>query len=195
MEDRTDLVPYDSLPDTVNHIGLVQAELGVVIQDLIQRALRHDQSKKEEPEKSAIDRVRPRLKELEYGTLEYKELKHEFSQYHYAANDHHLEHFANGIEGMNLLQIVEMFCDWCAAVKTHRPEDNIFKSIDIICAEHGINDQVKQIFINTAEYLGYSRGLMESDELEAEFAIAAWENEGNFYFDVGKPPFLEDSEE
>lgn len=148
--------PFDSRPDTLRHIGLVQAKMQSVIADLQQRRDVHDLSKLVDPELSEINRVRPMLKTLPFGSPEYKELKfNSFGHVHYAANDHHLEHFENGIEGMSLPQIVEMFCDWAAATMTHRPEDNIYASIDIICAQHGICDQIRQIFINTARNYGW----------------------------------------
>jgi len=37
--------------------------------------------------------------------------------YHYAANRHHPEHFTEGIDGMTLTDVVEMFCDWLAAAE------------------------------------------------------------------------------
>jgi len=146
---------YDSTPDTEQHIARVRKRIFEFTDEMVARAYRHDLSKYVEPEKSAIDRVRPQLKQLEFGTPEYKELKRAFSDHHYKINDHHLEYFENGIEGMGLLQIVEMLCDWKAATETHGPDDNIYNSIDIICKQHEINDTLKNIFVNTAKQMGW----------------------------------------
>lgn len=146
--------PYDSAADTLGHIRRVQGYVTIAACDLLQRGAKHDTSKLEEPEKSAIDRVRPRLKQLPFGSPEHTTLKRQFSDHHYAVNDHHIEHHANGIAGMTLGSLYEMFCDWLAAVETSGPDDNIFKSIDIISEQKGICDQLKQIFVNTAIWFG-----------------------------------------
>ena len=62
----------------------------------------------------------------------------------------HPEHFPNGILDMNLIDIVEMLCDWKAA--SERQEDgNLLKSIEQNAERFGYDDQLKQIFINTAK--------------------------------------------
>jgi hypothetical protein len=51
---------------------------------------------------------------------------------------------------MSLIDIIEMFCDWKAS--TERQKDgNLLKSIDINAQRFGYDDQLKQIFINTAK--------------------------------------------
>jgi len=36
-------------------------------------------------------------------------------EHHYALYRHHPEHFQNGIDDMNLIDLVEMFADWKAS--------------------------------------------------------------------------------
>lgn len=72
--------------------------------------------------------------------------------HHYANSRHHPEHFAKGILDMNLIDIVEMLCDWKAASERQK-DGNLLKSIELNAARFGYDDQVKQILINTAKLL------------------------------------------
>ena len=123
---------FDSREDTNRHIGLVQKSMNCFISNLCTRRDIHDVSKLDEPEKSGIDKFRPILKQIGYGNAGYNELKLEaFGRHHYEVNDHHVEHYENGIYGMTLNAFCEMFCDWYAAVQTNGPDDDIFKSIEM----------------------------------------------------------------
>jgi transposase len=145
-------VSYNSTKETLFHQSLVRGRMERVISALMYRAFRHDESKHEEPEKSAIDRVRPELKKLDYGSPEYRALKNEFAQYHYKdpRNRHHLQHFENGIEGMNLVDVLEMVCDIRASGDTSKDSDvraNIRKM--------DIPPIVQTLIINTLDDLGW----------------------------------------
>ena len=113
---------FDSRPETWYHINKVQQALTDVVSRLQQRAVVHDQSKLQAPELDGFNEWTPRLRDLTYGSDEYKAalaalaptLKH-----HYAHNSHHPEHYNGGMAGMDLLDLVEMFCDWYAASQRH----------------------------------------------------------------------------
>lgn len=149
------MTSYDSTNDTLGHISRVRKRIGEVIDNLSLRAAVHDRSKLEEPEKSAIDRTRPILKEMEFGTEEYTQLKREWSDHHHSVNRHHVEFHRNGLSGMTLSDIVEMLCDWQAATETHKEGDNILKSIDILAERYEMSYQLKQILVNTALEMGW----------------------------------------
>jgi hypothetical protein len=51
---------------------------------------------------------------------------------------------------MDLIDLLEMFCDWKAASERHA-NGNIYKSIKINKQRFNISDQLEQIFINTAK--------------------------------------------
>ena len=98
--------------------------------------------------------------------------------HHYAKNRHHPEHFKkyecngcfkdfdeqpdccdicgysqftirpDGIRGMNLVDLLEMFCDWKAATMRHADGD-IMKSIDINQTRFGYGDDLLMIFRNS----------------------------------------------
>lgn len=59
-----------------------------------------------------------------------------------------------GIEGMSLLDIIEMFCDWKAATERHNDGD-ILKSIEHNEKRFKIAPQLSQIFRNTKEELKF----------------------------------------
>jgi len=148
---------YDSTADTLDHINKVRARLQECIGRLEARALVHDASKLQSPEKEAFDEVTPLLRGLTYGSPEYhagtaklgKALAH-----HYANNSHHPEHYADGIDGMTLIDLVEMLCDWKAASERHADGD-IARSIEINRQRFAISDQLASILRNTVQGMGW----------------------------------------
>lgn len=141
---------YDSRPDTYAHMQLVARNIGVMIRDLLWRAEEHDQSKLSEPELSAYDAMGARLREVEYGSDEYRAIlraQKPAIQHHYAANSHHPEHYPNGMQGMSLLDVLEMLCDWEAAAR--RKDGHARESMDHNQARFGFSDELKAILLNT----------------------------------------------
>ena len=144
---------YDSTQDTMNHKKDVGHFMANVILNLSKRREVHDNSKLVEPEKSIFDEFTPKLRDTTYGSDEYKVFLKDMGvalQHHYANNSHHPEHFENGINGMSLLDLIEMFCDWCAATMRHADGD-IVKSIEINKTRFEMSDQLAEIFKNTLD--------------------------------------------
>ena len=144
---------YDSAKDTLLHIKRVSDKLHMVCINLLERARAHDASKLHFPEKDTFDEYTPKLKETTYGSSEYQEFLKEMEtalNHHYAANRHHPEHFKNGIESMDLLDLIEMFCDWKAASERHADGD-IHKSILTNKGRFKMSDQLVSIFQNTVK--------------------------------------------
>lgn len=149
---------YDSKADTLTHIKRVSELIGEFIIELIKRQSTHDLSKLESPEKEKFDELTPRLKKLTYNSPEYKASLTELGEalkHHYENNSHHPEHYGNGIDGMNLFDIMEMFVDWKAATERHDNGD-INNSIIINQNRFNMSPQLTNIFNNTVEYLGWS---------------------------------------
>ena len=134
-------------------------------QELIKRAIEHDKSKFKEPERNIFIKFTPKLKNTIYGSKAYKQFLKEMKpaiDHHYANNKHHPEfNDINGfsfqtlndpIRSMDLIDIVEMLCDWLAAAKRHA-NGNIGDSIGKNEKRFNINDQLSQIFRNTAAML------------------------------------------
>jgi hypothetical protein len=150
---------YDSTRDTLNHIENVRSKLLRVISEFVGRAFKHDASKLLPPEKEAYDLYTPGLRDLEYGSEEYKNVLKKMQpaiEHHYSVSRHHPEFFVDGINGMNLIDMIEMLCDWKAAGERHTTKHvDIFRSIDINVERFKIDPQLAQILKNTANYLWY----------------------------------------
>jgi hypothetical protein len=143
----------DSRPDTQKHIDLVNENGKKFCDKFLERLIHHDASKLEEPERKYFDKGTPQLKNSTYGDKSYDDAKERIKpglEHHYAENDHHPEHFGKqGISGMNLYQLLEMWIDWTAAVKRHA-DGNIFNSLMYNRDRFHIDDQLFSILLNTA---------------------------------------------
>ena len=142
---------YDSSADTLKHIKLVNEEISIIVKELIDRGNTHDESKLLSPEKEVFDIETPILNTLTYGSDEYKESLNRLStalKHHYENNSHHPQYYENGIDGMTLIDIIEMYCDWKAAVKRLKDGD-INRSIEINKERFKMSDQLANIFKNT----------------------------------------------
>lgn len=183
---------YDSTADTLDHIGKVQARLEDVIEQLWIRAKMHDQSKLQEPEKSAFDRMAQKAATTVYGSDEYKAAIAELGPalaHHYEVNAHHPEHWSapeggeidelrayigsldlldparrwlsahlatleSRANGMSLLDVIEMFCDWGAAGERYKG-GSLAQSLHVNKGRFGISDQLASIFENTRKELNW----------------------------------------
>ena len=144
---------YSSVEDTKKHAHRVLELMSILIVDLYERGKEHDDSKMKSPELETFDKFTPKLKNCTFGSDEYKKylsgmevaLKH-----HYENNRHHPEHYDNGIDGMDLLDLIEMVCDWKAATERHDDGD-IKKSLDLNKSRFKIDDQLYNILSNTVQ--------------------------------------------
>lgn len=183
---------YDSRPDTLEHIAKVRARLEEIAYRLRARAMGHDASKLEEPEKSAFDRMAQKAAKTVYGSDEYKAAIAELGPalaHHYEANSHHPEHWPvpesdeinelrayigsldpldpslrwlsahltaleSRVNGMSLLDVVEMLADWRAAGERFK-SGSITQSLTVNKVRFGISDQLAAILENTVKELGW----------------------------------------
>lgn len=141
----------DCIRETKEHIAQVREFMIMFAQELLNRALAHDQSKLVSPELEIFTKYTPRLKGSTYGSAEYISFFDSMQvalKHHYANNMHHPENHSDGIKGMSLVDIVEMICDWKAATMRHDSGD-INKSIEINQGRFGYSDDLKSVFQNT----------------------------------------------
>lgn len=144
---------------TKKHIDRVSALLFRAAQELVERGQRHDASKflpvEAEPLQAMqdiIDREGP----APYGSEEYKrrtKLLGPMLEHHYKNNSHHPEHYENGVDGMDLFDVMEMFFDWKAA--SERGEESEM-NITHAAGRYSLSPQLAQIFRNTADRLGFN---------------------------------------
>lgn len=155
---------YDSRPETREHIARVVFFLECAISNLQHRAAIHDDSKLREPELSSFDVATPKLAKLEYGSDAYKQSLRDLGpalQHHYEHNDHHPEFFHDGVNGMSLLSLLEMICDWRAAserVKQRTDDPTKVKTFEVGLHHNferfEIGEQLASVILNTALELG-----------------------------------------
>jgi len=137
---------------TMLHIARVRDLLSGMVTELEQRGKLHDQSKLRSPEVELFTELTPKLAATTYGSPEYDAMKSQLSvalDHHYANNRHHPEHHKRGIRDMNLIDLVEMLCDWKAASERHN-DGNIRKSIEINGRRFQMPPELIEIFENTA---------------------------------------------
>lgn len=141
--------------ETIKHIQQVQLLLHSVIREILNRAENHDASKLESPEVEYFAKYTEHLAKLTYNSKEYNDAKLEMKpamDHHYGHNRHHPEHFKLGINEMNLIDIIEMLCDWKASSMRHN-NGNIRKSIEINADRFSMSPQLTKIIENTIDYL------------------------------------------
>ena len=141
--------------DTMRHIERVRNLLNSCATELLLRGQKHDQTKLDSPEVELFTELTPKLGTCTYGSEEYKSFLEKLKpalDHHYAHNRHHPEHFKNGISDMNLLDLMEMLCDWKAASERHN-DGNIRKSIEINANRFNISPQLVKIMENTADFI------------------------------------------
>ncbi len=153
-----DVLSVDELStnqETQKHIDKVRLVLGRFAQELISRGIEHDSSKLSKPEVEGFTEFTSKLAETDYGKDEYNDyliqLKSTLS-HHYSHNRHHPECHENGVSGMNLIDLVEMFCDWKAATSRHNNGD-LSTSIILNKDRFKLDRQLVNIFKNTVEYM------------------------------------------
>lgn len=142
---------YDCTKDVELHRFMVAHHLKYFFFAISEAIDSHDASKLLEPEKSMFDEFTPKLKELKFGSAEYKAALADMGEalkHHYENNRHHPEHFENGISGMTLMDVIEMVCDWRAAADYKGQDVNLGYLSD----RFAISDQLQVIIQNTLDW-------------------------------------------
>ena len=117
---------------------------------LIRRGIIHDLSKFTNAEAKLFVKVRPKLKASTYGNQDYQDLLEQLKpalEHHYK-NRHHPEAHEMGINGMNFIDLLEMWFDWNAATKKHVTGD-IWRSISVNKERFYIGEQLEDIMRNS----------------------------------------------
>jgi hypothetical protein len=144
-------------PDTIRHRARVEALMGELTWLLDVRAAEHDRSKCESPEVEAFNAATDQLAGLAYGSPEYGAALQALGPalaHHYAHNAHHPEAHADGINGMTLIDLLEMLADWKGASERH-DTGSMEASLAINAARFGIDPQLARILANTVAFLGW----------------------------------------
>ena len=144
--------------ENYRHIMRVAGLLNSFAMTLIERGMKHDASKFDDEEiipLAEMQRLRESEGEVEFGSAAYEARKRMLGgmlSHHYAANSHHPEHHDDGVNGMTLFDLVEMFMDWKAASERHgAPHMGLNKA----CDRYEVSRQLQAVMENTARELGW----------------------------------------
>lgn len=135
------------------HIQYIREDILKIIHKLYERALNHDNSKWSDAERPFYEKSNEI--ELEnmtsYKTIleATRDIVQPALDNHYKLNRHHPEHHKNGINDMNLIDIVEMVCDWHSSAKTR----GLPLDVNYNVQRFNISPQLEQIIKNTIDFL------------------------------------------
>lgn len=136
--------------DISKHIARVQLKLESLILELNKRCMNHDASKLKEPEISLWERMDAEER-YPYGSKEYFdkiERNKEVFNLHYQNNSHHPEHYFNGVLDMDLLDLIEMLCDWIS-YKENITYNEASSIVEEQGTRFGISADLLEVFKNT----------------------------------------------
>jgi len=131
----------------VHKILIVHYILNIICK-LFMRALLHDNSKFNLDEAKGFIKIINNKKEgkeyFDVLSLIAKEVNN-----HYKNNKHHPQHYKNGIDDMELIDIVEMLCDWQASNSQRHNFGTIEFAISINKNRFNISNQLSNILLNS----------------------------------------------
>lgn len=136
----------------IKHILRVNDHIREFTTKLNQRGEIHDISKIIPPELEMLEEL-PDDYIYEYGTKEYDDMLKRIEpvlKLHHSQNPHHPEFYENGLDGMDLYDICEMFFDWKAASEK-QDNGSIWRSLDVGKKRFDMSDQLYNILKNTAD--------------------------------------------
>ena len=139
--------------DLQKHKDLIKNILYNFSFKLKERADNHDNSKYSNEEKDVFENV-DNIKREDFDSYEQyfsytKPLIQKALDHHYANNRHHPEHFKNGVEDMNLLDILEMVADWESSASCR----NTILDTDYSFKRFNIEPQLQKIILNTLKIM------------------------------------------
>lgn len=144
-----------SASETMKHVQHVRRFILRFVEQIMVRSSEHDASKLEEPELSLFAEWGPKLSGFEYGSDEYKaalEKMGDALRHHYDSNRHHPEHHEHGVDAMNLIDLVEMVCDWKASAMRVKNGD-FLGSLEHNRKRFNLSPQLVRIIANTNDLL------------------------------------------
>lgn len=141
---------YDARLDSLLHIKKVSTNINEIAIKVIKRSIKHDESKFESPEREELDKVVPIIKQGK-DAPNYKQAKlraESLMKVHKSKNSHHPEFYKNGIDGMNLLDLIEYLSDMKAESK-----DNLEEILLKNSKKYNWSEQLLNIMKNTSKIL------------------------------------------
>ena len=138
-----------------DHIEGVKNYLKVISILLDSRGLMHDSTKKSDEEynyyKMANSVNRNDFKTYEEYLDYVKPTLNKGLKHHYENNRHHPEYHKNGVDDMNLIDILEMVADWKISIEQNGK--NVEEEIQYNFKKYNISEQLQKIILNTYKYI------------------------------------------
>ena len=135
------ILAVDHRPAT--HKRRVEDVLDAFVEQLQERAEKHDWSKEVSPLRERFDALHKNLEGIKYASPEYFEIvKSAGVQEHKTMERHHPEFHQTGVLGMNLIDLLEMFADWKACGMSN-------ETLEKNCERFEIPEPLRQILRNT----------------------------------------------
>jgi len=151
----------------ISHIDRVKSWISRFATILYSRGIHHDESKLQEPEYSLWKKMdeEPRYP---YGTQQYKdklERHKKVFKLHYRKNRHHPEHWNGWYSEMDLVDMIEMMCDWLG-YKENISLSEAQKLIETQCKRYGFSNEMRGLLYNTlVNYFAIPDAEKELDDL------------------------------
>ena len=137
------------------HTCSIRTNLAKIASDLICRSAVHDDKKLSDEQLVRYIARHQEIHSLKYGSPEREPVEAKYKDLlktHHSEYRHHPEHFKNGIDDMNLVDVIEMLCDWAAAGK------DLDGSLEKSEKEYCISPQLMKLIRNTIKDFGIKGG-------------------------------------
>jgi hypothetical protein len=125
---------YDSRPATSFTASVLVSSLSQFSRSCTTTPRATTEARPNSPEVQVFDEFTPKLKTSTYGRTSTRAISKRWAmglKHHYAYNRHHQEFFGeDGVDGMTLVDLIEMLPDWKAATERHDDGD-LAKSLEI----------------------------------------------------------------
>lgn len=142
---------YKAMELILQHKRSIAVLLAKFVAELAYRTAIHDNSKLSPGEFELSAEHSDEFNKYTWDSPEERQLRDKLAPaatLHRQRNRHHPEYFENGIDGMNLIDLLEMLSDWVSASE-RGPGDSIRKSLPILKEKYKISPQLYQILTNT----------------------------------------------
>lgn len=142
------------------HKFAMESEMNRIASDIRRRAMRHDNSKQSGLE---LTLGQAHMNFHDSWGLTNRVAPNEMMSaiaHHHVENDHHPEHFTNGMKDMNIQQLAEMVCDIITTAKENSiNEESLQQFVETKLSEtYNIGEPLRSIIINTARQ-SYTQGI------------------------------------
>jgi len=145
---------YDFLSNQQAHVDTVDDLLRNAMWEIQARRDTHDDSKLSGEEFLFYSACLPLLQKHKYGTPKHTAAVKKLGpalEHHYKRNRHHPEHFAKGVDDMNLVDLLEMLSDHIAAAQ--RDGRNPADSLEFSAKRFHLSPQLVSILKNSIPLL------------------------------------------